>query len=251
MTATGWFKIPESLVAAVQFLTVIPIRGPERFEPVPMVAYFPVVGLLLGIGVALLDVIAAQLWPRPVASLLDVLFLVLLTGAFHLDGLGDTADGLYGRRPRETALSIMKDSRVGAMGLVAVVSILAVKWAGVASLDGHRTYLLILIPGLSRGAMLFGFLFLPYGRPDGGTGRSFFDRSLGAYDFRWVALTLALCLPAGRTGILLIGVFGALVAAALFFYHRRMGCITGDMLGALCETTEAGLFLMASAGGMG
>ncbi len=101
-----------------------------------MIPYFPLVGLLLGGFVSVFDRLILNLWSQPVASLLDVVLLVFLTGALHLDGLGDTADGLYGNRPRERALEIMKDSRIGVMGLTAIVCGLAVKWAGIVGLGG-------------------------------------------------------------------------------------------------------------------
>jgi adenosylcobinamide-GDP ribazoletransferase len=69
---------------------------------------------------------------------LDVVLLAAITGAFHLDGLADMADGLYGQREREKALAIMKDSRVGAMGLVAVACVLLVKTVGLGSIDHAR-----------------------------------------------------------------------------------------------------------------
>ncbi|MEA3437195.1 MAG: adenosylcobinamide-GDP ribazoletransferase, partial [Thermodesulfobacteriota bacterium] len=111
----------KNLIAAIQFITIIPMGKSGKFDPEKMVPFFPLVGIILGLLVALLDQIFLLLWSKPVASLLDVLFLIIITGAFHLDGLGDTADGLYGRRTKEKALSIMKDSRIGAMGIVAII----------------------------------------------------------------------------------------------------------------------------------
>jgi len=83
-------------ISAIQFITIIPMGRADAFEPPKMIPYFPVVGLCLGILAALFDQLATALWSRPVASLLDVLFLAVVTGAFHLDGLGDSADGLLG-----------------------------------------------------------------------------------------------------------------------------------------------------------
>ena len=123
------------LIAAIQFLTVLPLGARGTYEPRAMIGWFPIVGLLLGCVLAGFDAAAARLWTPPAAAVLDVLLLILLTGALHLDGVGDTADGLYGRRPAEKALQIMKDSRIGAMALVTVVAVLALKWAGLAGLD--------------------------------------------------------------------------------------------------------------------
>ena len=216
-----------------------------------MIPYFPVVGLLLGILTALFDQLATGLWSKPVASLLDVFLLALLTGAFHLDGLGDAADGLLGQRPKEEALDIMKDSRLGTMGLVAIVFGLALKWAGIAGLGADRTLLLILVPAYARAGMLCGMRFLTYGRPDGGTGLDFFKSKLEWTAFWGMAAPVMLSLFLGWTAIWLNLGFVALTAILIRYYKRRVDCITGDMLGAMTEILEAGLFLMVSTGGVG
>ncbi len=145
----------KGLVSALQFITSIPVSRNAVFEPRAMIPFFPVVGLILGIIVALFDAFAIRLWPAPVAAVLDTALLALLTGALHLDGLGDTADGLYGGRTRERALEIMKDSRIGAMGMVAVVFALAVKWGGLSALGEHRALLIVIVPSLARASMIF------------------------------------------------------------------------------------------------
>ena len=156
----------KSFLSAIQFLTIIPIGKHDMFDPKRMIPFFTVVGLILGVFVSIFDQAVLRLWPGLVASILDVFFLVIVTGALHLDGLGDTADGLYGNRPRGKELAIMKDSRVGVMGLVAIIMGLSIKWGGIMGLDIHRSLLLILIPAYARGGMVFGIRFLEYGRPD-------------------------------------------------------------------------------------
>ncbi len=240
----------KGLYSAIRFLTVLPAGRSGTFDPCGMVRAFPLAGLLVGFLLALFDAVVSSLWPAPAAALLDVLFLLVITAAFHIDGLGDAADGMYGHHTRERALEIMKDSRVGIMGLVAVVSALGVKWAGISGLDADRFLLLTIIPAYARGAMLFGFRFLPYGRPGGGTGHAFFERPLTPADFRWLLLPLLLSLFAGPMMALRLNlIYGLFILLILYYYHRRMGCITGDMLGAMCEAIEAGLFLMVAAGG--
>ncbi len=239
----------KGLISAIQFITSIPIGKKVVFEPSKMIAFFPVVGLLLGVIISVFDYLALAFWSNQVVSLLDVILLIALTGSLHLDGLGDTADGLYGRRTRERALEIMKDSRVGIMGLVAVVSILAVKWAGITSLEHHRSLFIVLIPAYARGGMVFGIFFLEYGRPKGGTGHPFFKEPLNLKAFIFMGIPFFLSFFAGFRGVLLILGFIMITAGILLFYKKRLGCITGDMLGAMTESTEAGLFLLVSAGG--
>ena len=238
-------------ISAIQFITIIPAGRADTFEPPKMIPYFPIVGLLLGILTALFDQFATALWSRPVASLLDILFLAVLTGAFHLDGLGDSADGLLGQRSKEKTLTIMKDSRLGTMGLVAIVFGLALKWAGIAGLDTNRTLLLIIVPAYARGSMLFGMRFLEYGRPQGGTGVDFFKSKLEWSAFWGLAAPVVLSVFLKWTAFWLNLGFVALTAVLVWYYKRRVGCITGDMLGAMAEILESGLFLLVSMGGAG
>ena len=212
-----------------------------------MVPYFPLVGILLGLAVAAFDAIFVRFWTAPVAALLDVILLAVLTGAFHIDGLGDTADGLLGPRSRDKALEIMKDSRIGTMGLVAILFGLAIKWSGLASLSIHRSLFLIMVPAYARAGILFGMRCLPYGRPDG-TGKPFFNKKLSWIHFWGLLLPVGLSLCLGLKALWLNLGFAIIIGSILFFYKKRLGCITGDMLGAITELTEAGLFLMASAG---
>ncbi|HUV50030.1 MAG TPA: adenosylcobinamide-GDP ribazoletransferase [Anaerolineae bacterium] len=236
----------KSLIAAIQFITILPVGKPGGFEPKSMIQLFPVVGIIIGLLVSAFDMAVLQLWPKPVASLLDVIFLALITGAFHLDGLADTADGLLGHRTREHALVIMKDSRIGVMGLVAVVCALAIKWAGIASLDVHRSLLLVIIPAYARGSILFGIRFLKYGRTEGGTGHAFFSDPLKISSFWGLLIPVALSFFLGWRGALLNLIFIIITALILLYYKKRIRCITGDMLGAMTEVIESMLFLMVS-----
>jgi len=190
----------------------------------------------------------AQIWSPFVVAILDVVFLVIVTGAFHLDGLGDAADGLFSHRSKKRALEIMKDSRTGMMGLVAVVCILAIKAAGIYSVKTAGTHfqtlaLLLIIPSYARSAMIFGIRYLPYGRKDTGTGLDLFEKGIGLKDFFFVLIPVVISLFLGYKGLVLNLVFLASLVLLLRFYKKKLNCITGDMLGAMCEVTEAVLFL--------
>jgi adenosylcobinamide-GDP ribazoletransferase len=217
----------------------------KPFDPPKMVPYFPLVGILLGLLVAAFDAIVVRFWTPPIVALLDIILLAVLTGAFHIDGLGDTADGLLGPRSRDEALEIMKDSRIGTMGLVAILFGLALKWGGIANLDAHRSIILILIPAYARAGILFGMRYLPYGRTDG-LGKPFFNEKLSLKHFWGLVFPVGLSLLLGFEAIALNLAFAIIIGLILLFYKKRMGCITGDMLGAMVEITEAGLFLMIS-----
>ena len=236
------------LKAALQFLTILPLGRSKDFSAHKMAAYFPVAGLMVGLLLALTDNVLQRFFPLPIVSLIDVLFLAVVTGALHLDGLADTADGLFSHRSREEALKIMKDSRVGTMGILALVFVLGLKWAGVSSLDENRSLCLIVIPSFARGAFTVAIQFLDYVRPEGGTAESFFEGDRGFAHCIWLLAPAILSLLIGFKGILLIAAFIGIVGIVTQYYKRRFGGITGDMLGALGEVTEASLFLLAGIG---
>jgi adenosylcobinamide-GDP ribazoletransferase len=237
----------KNLIAALQFITILPVGKSESYDPPKMVPFFPLVGILLGLIVALFDALAIKFWAPPVVALLDVILLAVLTGAFHLDGLGDTADGLLSPRTKNEALEIMKDSRLGTMGLVAILFGLSLKWGGIAGLGGQRAIVLVAVPAYARSAILLGMRYLPYGRVDG-TGKPFFEKKLALKHFWGLVLTVGFSLFLGLKAVLLNVCFVILVCLILWLYKRRLGSITGDMLGAMVEIIEAGLFLMMSLG---
>ena len=240
----------KGLIAAIQFITILPLGKPDTFEPEKMVPFFPVAGIIIGTMVSMFDHVVLLFWPQSVASMLDVVFLVVVTGAFHLDGLGDAADGLLGIRPKKKALLIMKDSRIGVMGLAAILCVLAVKWGGIFCLNVKRDLLLIIVPAYARSGMLFGIWFLGYGRPEGGTGLQFFNKKLDISAFWGLLIPVFLSIFLGWRGIWLNLIFILITVSILLFYKKRIGCITGDMLGAMSEIIEAMLFLLVLTGGV-
>jgi adenosylcobinamide-GDP ribazoletransferase len=239
-------QMVQAMWSAVQFLTIIPCKSRHAFHARAALPYFPLCGLVIGIALVVVDALASVIWPRPVVAMIDVIALAVISGALHLDGLADTADGLYGQREPERALSIMKDSRIGAMGLVAVLCCMGLKWVALANLSAHYNVWLFLVPAYARASVLFGTKRLPYGRPGGGTARDFFDPSLKIKDF-WSLGPLVVLSLLTSWGVVALNVgFVAIVFGVLWWYRRKMNCITGDMLGALIEVTETGLFLIAA-----
>jgi len=238
-----------AFIASLQFISAIPLGRPRPFEPKGIIVNFPLAGLAIGLMLALFDLVASAVWPPVVAGVLDVALLAAVTGAFHLDGLADTADGLYGQRERETALAIMKDSRVGAMGLVVVACVLLIKATAVGSIAHGRFLALMIVPAYARSAMMVGIRFLPYARGKEGTGSAFFETPLSAVDFKYVAAPVILSLFLGWRGFLLNLFFAAVTIAMIWFYRKKLAGITGDLLGAMTEITEAVLFLAVCAGG--
>lgn len=235
-------------ISALQFLTILPLGKPRDLDAPKTIPWFPVVGLAIGLILVLGDYLFSMLWPVTIVSLLDVLLLAILSGGLHLDGLGDTADGLLSHRPPERILAIMRDSRIGVMGLLAIAFILAIKWAGINSLENHRALYLLIIPAYSRGAMMFGIKFIRYGRPQGGMGADFFSGKSSIYALSIILLPVFFSFWLRLDSVWLNGSFIVMTVLILLYYNRRMGCITGDMLGAMAEIEEAVLLLVACIG---
>ena len=152
-------------LGAVQFLTRIPVpEGKYRIETT--VAWLPVVGLLMGGSLALVDFGLSRLEVSPlVTSSLIVVLLLALSGALHADGLADTCDAVFGHASPERRLEIMRDPRVGAFGVVGLVSIIVLKIAAVDALPTSvRPFLLVLAPGLGRWAIVLVATSFPSAR---------------------------------------------------------------------------------------
>ncbi len=246
------------------FITILPAGSNVPFSPTGMIRFFPVVGLILGATLVFIDTVASYFWSSPVVSLIDVVMLVILTGAFHLDGLGDAADGLFSHRSKERALEIMKDSRTGMMGLVAIFLSLAVKIAGIYSVKSlqygicdlpsnstealfinfETATILFIVPAYARAGMLFGIRYFKYGR-EKGTGHDLFEKRLPFEDFIFLSVPIFISLILGVKGLIINVAFVLTIFMIILFYKKKMGCITGDMLGAMCEVTESILFLAA------
>lgn len=237
------------LATAWRTLTAMPFPVGAGDDFAGALPWFPAMGLLLGLGAWLAAWLPADRGWAAGGGLLATLWLALATGGLHLDGLADTADGLYGRRSAARALEIMKDSHVGAMGVVAIALTLPVKAAAMARLAEAGAWHWLPLPVImARYAMAQLICTQPYARTEGGTAAPFFA---GARPSRlaWtapIALALGAAL-AGLTGVAALAVTMAVSAALGRWWRRRLGGITGDTLGFACETIETGLFFLLAA----
>jgi len=231
------------LLAAIQFLTVIPFpksfTGGEK-ELEKCLPFFPVVGLLIGIIIAAFDHVMGLIFPPLPASVMTVIAMTAISGGLHMDGLADTADGFFSARPRERVLEIMRDSRTGVMGVLAVVFVIVLKVSVLISLfPPLRPGIIVLMPLAGRCSFVVMMTALPYVRREGGLATAF---GVGK---SWlnVLWTSAFLLVAGWLAGHWMGLaasFSALLMAALFsvYCFRKIGGYTGDTLGAGCEITE-------------
>ncbi len=241
------------LVCAVQFLTRLPTPRLARFEPdwiTRAARYFPLAGQLVGLISAATWLAARQVWPALPAAVLAVAVGVLATGGFHEDGLADTADGLGGGQTRERRLEIMKDSRLGAFGALALGLTLSLKIALLAGMAPWAGALALFVAhGGARAAAVMVMAALPYGGdetaakikpvPQGVTAR---EAGLAALLGGWPILLLGA--PKAVLGISLAGAAAGVMA---WLARRLIGGVTGDVLGAVEQLAEVGLLMAATA----
>ena len=215
---------------ALQFLTILPVPAPAG-PPGRAAWAFPIVGALLGLC-------AATVWPLKFGPLLIVIGLALVTGGLHEDGLADVCDAIRGHRTREKMLEILKDSRIGAHGALALIASFTFRWQALAALQGDAWMRLPAVLGISRGAMV---LLAGTTEPAGaGIGRAF-GESLprGAVVVVLVQGVLLAALAGWPAGAVVLAVNAFLLLALRHWFRARLGGVTGDCLGCMCQVSEA------------
>jgi adenosylcobinamide-GDP ribazoletransferase len=231
----------DDALAALRYLTVLPV--PRRRAPGDLgraAGWFPVAGLVIGASVALASLAADRLVPPGVGAMLLVALWAGLTGGLHLDGLADTCDGLGGGWSRERALAIMRDARSGPYGVTAIVLVIGLKAATVATLpEGLAWRALLLAPVLGRAGPLLLVRLCPPARSEGaGHALAAGARGPSLVSGGLVAVVAAVAMLGGWSALLLA--VTALLAWGWAAYLRsRIGGFTGDTMGALIEVTEA------------
>jgi adenosylcobinamide-GDP ribazoletransferase len=229
----------EGLVAAIAFLTILPVHrlAGTSASPGKMFSFFPLVGLLIGAVIGL--VASIGFLPSALTALLTLGVWVVLTGGLHLDGLADACDGLFSTFSPERRLEIMQDPRTGAWGVVGITLVLLGKWAALRTLPPA---LLLIPPIAGRWGMVLAVAAFPNARASGLAAH--FRDGFGRTQLV-IASLLTLVLMAGLSflvswraavvcaitplAVLLIGGWAA---------RRLGGGLTGDVVGALCEVVE-------------
>jgi len=241
---------------AASFLTILPLidrRRPASHEAVARsFAWFPVVGLAIGVALAATDWLLAYLLGQVIRSVLIVASLVVVTGGIHLDGLADTADALGAGRDRERALEILRDSRVGTFGASAIFFDLTLKIVALSTLAGYPRYAaLIVAPMLARYSMTLVGLGIPYLR-ESGAGSTLLNahgsQRMAGMTMCGMILVMSILLPPWQRFAVTLGVAFAIVIAMQLFYRRWLGGVTGDLIGACGELVEIAVLLVMSAG---
>ncbi len=242
------------LFAALSFLTVLPLParwlGTEEDLGRSLI-WFPLVGALIGLFASIIDLGLGMILPPTVVSVITVLILLAASGGLHMDGLADSADGFFSSRSRERMLEIMRDSRSGPMGVMAICALLLLKVTTLATVPAPlRMTTIVLMPLAGRTALTVSLAVLPYARSTGGLAKVF-RPSLRMGLITAVLLTGAGWLLQGYPGLLAAGgaLLGTLLLAA--YSKRKIGGFTGDTLGATCELIELAPALVAAAWAFG
>ncbi|HEX5753802.1 MAG TPA: adenosylcobinamide-GDP ribazoletransferase [Archangium sp.] len=238
------------LFAGIAFLSRIPVPGAATFDAADVgraTLLFPVVGALLGGVLVLARHAFYPALPPFVAAFLLLALGALLTGALHLDGLADMADGFGGGHTKEDVLRIMRDHLIGAYGAVALLLGVGLKASALASLleRGQADVALVVAPALGRWASVLLGRFLPYARRSGGLGSAITDY-VGWTE--WVGATLlVLALAVGVLGWRGGVIFGGVTVVSAIqgaWCMQRIGGITGDTMGANTEVCETLVFVV-------
>ena len=236
-------------LVAIQFLTRLPVPGKLAASEEDLgraSAFFPLVGIMVAGGAAGVFLLSQYLLPLSVGVLLAIIFAAFITNGFHEDGLADAFDGFGGGWTKERVLEIMRDSRIGTYGTLALIFLVLGKYNFLSLLPPRQIWRwLIVSHAASRWTVLPLAAWMPYARAEG-------QGKLVANKIRWSAIligsitllaTFAL-LPWKAAAIALLATVLVTVLCGLY-YHARLKGITGDCLGATNQLTEVALYLTA------
>jgi adenosylcobinamide-GDP ribazoletransferase len=217
--------------------------------------WFPVVGLIIGAILALMNWVFSLFLPDEVTGGLTIILLVIITGAMHLDGFADTFDGLAGNKSAEERWKVMHDSRNGAFGITGMILLLLTKFLLLNSIpQAFVAPTLLLMPVIGRWTMVYAIAVYPYARKEG-LGKAFKD---GVTRMRLIIATiitlglavfLAWWADVDYYYIVAIGIAAIiwiLIVAVSEYFRRKFAGLTGDTYGAINELAEIGVLLIVS-----
>ena len=237
------------LLAAIQFLTRLPVPAVSDLADDALaesVRFFPIVGAIVGVGAMAIDALVAPRAGRNVSVVLILIYLVVVTGGLHEDGLADAADGFGGGWTKDRVLTIMRDSNIGSYGAIAIGCSLLARFVFLTSLSA-RTFYGVVIAGqvLSRWAMLPLAYALPPARHETGQGLRVAKKvSKTSLLVGTACMAVIAGLASGFAAIPFVVTASGVAAVTGAYYRRRIGGITGDCLGATCQVTEVAVYLV-------
>jgi len=231
------------LVTAIRTLTLLTVPGRDADNFSQSLYWFPVVGLLLGLMQATLAYFGHLLAWNELAAAMALFGGMALTRGMHADGLADMADGFWGGKTREAALRIMKDPNVGSFGALALSALLLLKWIAILKLVEQGAYPL-LVSGvlLARWVQVLLASSMPYARHEGGTAQAFVSGAGASHIVVTSMLTLSFLVPLVYLDLIsFVVILSAALLSSVMISQlslRKIGGVTGDVLGAGSEMTE-------------
>jgi adenosylcobinamide-GDP ribazoletransferase len=230
----------KNILIALSFLTIIPIKfksfSEQEFKN--SIKYFPVIGLLLGF---LFYIVTFTMFDYEIKAVIILFLWILLTGGFHLDGVADVFDAIGSVKDREKAFQIMKDSRVGAIGVISLIFLILSKFVLIKHIMLFNPVYILLPPVAGRFSINFLSWKLDYAK-EKGLGKSIVEFTDNSAIIFSCALTLLIFLIINiKLFFLFIDLLFFLYLLSLFFKNKFNG-VTGDMLGLSVEVSE--LFIL-------
>ncbi len=221
------------MLSALSFLTVV---GRSRAPTRSTLAWFPLVGALIGAVIAAAYQGAHQVWPPVLAGAIVVAVDAIITGALHLDGLSDTADGLLPHLSRDRRLEVMADPTVGAFAAVTLIVTIGLRWSAMAN-PAIEWGTVIALWAASRTVAASIPAWLPYARP-GGIATSFLGEGRLWPTLALIPEIVIIGVVSGWYGLAAVIAAGGGVVLLVITAKRRLGGFTGDILGASIVITE-------------
>jgi adenosylcobinamide-GDP ribazoletransferase len=234
----------QHFLIALQFLTIFPVKIKSQIENKSFgrsLAYFPVVGALVGLIAASISLVSHFL-PYLVTMALILIILIVITGGIHLDGFADTCDGFYGSRPKEKILEIMRDSHIGTMGVIAVVCLLLLKFTLLLSIPRESLWRVVIAMTIfARWSQVAACCFSSYSREEG-KAKNFIghagwkELSIGGL---FTVISLLWLMKIKGLSLFLLSV--AMISLFITYAKRKIEGMTGDTIGATSEIAEVSI----------
>ena len=232
-----------TFLAAISFLTIIPAPG-KNILPGRAAIFFPLVGAILGAAGAGLFIAASYILPASIAALLAVAFWTAISGVLHEDGLADVADAMRSGRTRAKMLAILKDSRIGTYGAVAIVLSIVARWQALEHVPASRILEVSIVAQSVPRAAMVALAWLS--RPSGdGLGYMFSSSLTTTGALIAIAQGLIASMLLGwRPGLLIVLAAYIIVRAARTYFYKRIGGVNGDCLGATEQLLEIFILIL-------
>ncbi len=246
--ARGIRRLHQQIRLALGFLTILPVLPSQILDDESVagsLGWFPLIGFALGGILIIEDLLLRAFFGAQLRSTILILSLAIVTGAVHLDGLADTADALGAGSDRSRALEILRDSRIGSFGAIALFFTLALKIIALSTIGGSARYLaLCFAPGIARWAMVAVSYRMDYLRAQGAGSVILADTRGRSLAIASATVALAVVVAHSLDALVAWAIAAFAVLLLQRFYDRWLGGVTGDLIGAAGELVEV-LMLVA------